>query len=176
VAGGSLIAFAGRDVRSRIRFLALWTPAVSLWISCGFFFAASQVTCTYTCPVPYGATFDWQDFGHTLFATCAFIVACWAMLQAAFAQGHRVLALFSLVMGAAVGAIAAVGGILALARFQVGFGSRLELVATSLAIAWVAVYGVVIAARRMRDSDRRSDGDQRRDMRSSSSVASPTST
>jgi hypothetical protein len=168
VVGGSLIAFAGRDVRSRVRFLALWTPAISLWIASGFFLVASQVTCTAGCPVPYGPSFDWQDLTHIVCATAAFVVSCWAMLQTSFAHGHRVLSRFSLAMGAAVGLIAAAGGILSLARFQADFGSRLELAATTLAIAWVAVYGGVIAARRIRG--------QRAVIISSSRLASPTST
>jgi hypothetical protein len=176
VAGGSLIAFTGRDVRSRIRFLAIWTPAVSLWISCGFFLVASQVTCTAGCPVPYGPSFDWQDLTHIVCATSAFIVACWAMLQTAFARGHRVLAGFSFAMGGAVGVIAAAGGILSLAQFQVGFGSRLELAATTLAIAWVAVYGIVIAARLIRGESAHLVLRDPADISSSTRLASPTST
>jgi hypothetical protein len=168
VAGGSLIAFAGRDVRSRVRMLALWTPAVSLWIASGFFLVASQVTCTPGCPLPYGPSFDWQDVTHISCAVLAFAAACWAMLQTSFAREHRILAGFSLVMGAAVALVAGTGGILSLARFATDFGSRLELVATTLAIAWVAVYGAVIAVRRIRG--------QRADISSSSRLASPTST
>jgi heme A synthase len=178
VAGGTLIGFAGRDVRSRLRVLALWTPAVSLWIASGFFLVASQVTCTAGCPVPYGPSFDWQDLTHVFCATAAFIVACWGMLQTSFADGHRVLARFSLAMGIAVGVVAAVGGILSLANFETAFGSRLELVATTLAILWVAVYGAVIAARRIRDQRAEALPPEigAPDISSSSRLASPTST
>ncbi|MCU1552123.1 MAG: hypothetical protein JWR36_2683 [Glaciihabitans sp.] len=167
VAGGSLIAFAGRNIRSRVRILAAWTPAVSLWIACGFFLVASQVTCTSGCPLPYGSTFDWQDLTHITCATFAFVAACWAMLQTALAENHRTLARFSLWTGVAVGVIAGVGGLCSLTNFQANFGSRLELVATTLAIAWVAVLGVSIAARRLRA--------HRPDIRASRRLASPTS-
>jgi hypothetical protein len=146
VAGGALIAWAGRRVRSRLRVLAAWTPAISLWIACGFFAFASQVTCTAGCPLPYGASFDLQDFLHTLSAVLAFAAACWAMLQSSFARHHRVLAVFSGLMGILVAVIAGTGGLFSLFRFQVVLGSRMEFVATTLAIGWLVVFGVVLAA------------------------------
>jgi hypothetical protein len=147
--------------------LASWTPAVSLWIASGFFLVASQVTCTAGCPLPYGPTFDWQDVTHIACAVLAFAAACWAMLQTSFAREHRILARFSLAMGGGVAVIAGAGGILSLARFATDFGSRLELAATTLAILWVAVFGVAVAVRRMR---------AQADMSSSRRLASPTST
>ena len=149
VAGGSLIGFAGRTVRSRLRLLGAWTPAVSLWIASGFFLVASQVTCTAGCPVPYGPSFTWQDLTHIICAVIAFVAACWAMLQTSFAHDNRILALFSRGSGIAVGLIASVGGILSLLNFMTGFGSRLEFVATTLAIAWVAVFGAVVIKTRL---------------------------
>jgi hypothetical protein len=149
--GGALVAWAGRSVRSRLRILAIWTPAVSLWIASGLFLFASQVSCTEGCPLPYGDTFNMQDFLHTLAAVLAFAAACWAMLQSSFARDHRALRAFSAAMGLLVGGIAATGGIFSLLRFQVALGSRLEFVATTLAIAWLVVFGVVLAARGIRD-------------------------
>jgi hypothetical protein len=168
VAGGSLIAFAGKDIRSRLRILAAWTPAVSLWIACGFFLVASQVTCTAGCPLPYGPTFDWQDVTHITCATLAFFAACWGMLQTSFALDHRILARFSRASGISVGVIAGIGGLCSITNFQVAFGSVLELVATTLAIAWVIVLGASIASGRIRA--------QRLVISSSSRLASPTST
>ena len=185
VAGGTLIAFAGKDIRSRVRFLALWTPSVSLWVASGFFLVASQVTCTPGCPLPVGPAFDWQDVTHITCATLAFFAACVGMLQSSFADHHRILARFSLVMAIAVGVVAGVGGLCSLARFQVDFGSWCELVATTLAIAWVIVFGASIGARRILATRRPHDealaaGDdaaaQRPAIRSSSRLASPTST
>ena len=146
VVGGSAIAWAGRRVRSRGRVLGAWAPAVSLWVACGLFLFASQVTCTAGCPLPYGDSFNTQDFLHTLAAVLAFAAACWAMLQSSFAQNHRVLAIFSRVTGIAVAVIAGTGGLLSLFRYQQGFGSQLEFVATTLAIAWLIVFGAVLAA------------------------------
>jgi hypothetical protein len=173
VAGGSMIAFAGKDIRSRLRVLALWTPAVSIWISCGFFLVASQVTCRYTCPLPTLSPFDAQDFTHITCAVLAFLLACWAMLQCSFAEHHRVLRGFSLSMAIAVGVISGIGGILSLARFDTSIGANAELTATTLAIAWVVVYGIVIAAGRIRGQRRTGASG---DMSSSSRLASPTST
>lgn len=147
VIGGSSIAWAGRRVRSRVRILSAWTPAISLWIGCAFFLFASQVTCTSGCPLPYGPSFNPQDFAHTLAAVLAFAAAVWAMLQAAFARDHKVLAALSLSMGILVAVIAGTGGLFSLFRFQVELGSRLEFIATTLAIAWLVVFGAVLAVR-----------------------------
>ncbi len=150
VGGGGAIAWAGRRVRSSISVLRVWTPAVSLWIACGFFLFASQVTCTSGCPLPYGSTFTWQDFGHTLAAVLAFAAACWAMLQTSFAREHRMLARLSLATGVLVGGIAAAGGLMSLLHFQEVLGSRLEFVATTMAIAWLVVFGAYTAVRAVR--------------------------
>jgi hypothetical protein len=147
VAGGSLIAWAGRDIRSRVQVLRAWTPAISIWVGCAFFLVDSQVTCTAGCPLPAGASFTWQDFVHTLVAVLAFTAACWGMLQTSFANGHRALAGISLGAGIAVALIAGAGGILSLLRFQADFGSRLELGATTIALGWLLVLGLVMAAR-----------------------------
>jgi hypothetical protein len=150
VAGGSLIAWAGRHVRAEVRVLALWTPSISLWISCAFFLFASQVTCTPGCPLPYGSTFVWQDFLHTLAAVLAFAIACWGMLQAAFAKHHRAIAAISATCGIAVGLIAATGGIFSLLRFRTDIGAWLELAATTIAIGWVVLFGIAVSRERLR--------------------------
>jgi hypothetical protein len=172
VAGGSLVAFAGKDIRSRLRTLALWTPAVSIWVASGFFLVASQVTCKLGCPLPTLSPFDAQDFTHITCAVIAFLAACWAMLQSAFAHDHKMLSRFSLAMAIAVGVISGLGGILSLAQFATNIGANAELTATILAVAWVIVYGIVIAAGRLRGQRRGVSGD----IRSSSRLASPTST
>ena len=147
VGGGSLIAYAARGIRSRLPVFAIWTPAVSLWIGCGFFLVASQVTCTTGCPLPVGANFTWQDLIHTVVAVLAFAAACVGMLQVSFAAGHRSLARFSLGAAIAVAVIAGAGGILSLARFQADFGSRLELAATTIALGWLLTLGLLTAVR-----------------------------
>lgn len=147
VVGGSLVAWAGRGIRTVAPILRAWTPAISLWIGCAFFLVASQVTCTAGCPLPVGASFTWQDLIHTSVAVLAFAAACWAMLQTSFSLGHPALARFSLGSGIAVALVAGAGGILSLARFGTNVGSVLELVATTIAIGWLAVFGVAVAAR-----------------------------
>jgi hypothetical protein len=179
VAGGALVAFAGKDVRSRVRLLAFWAPAVSIWIACGFFLAASQVTCRAGCPLPTLSPFDWQDLTHITCAVLAFVAACLAMLQTAFAVDHRHLARFSLTIAIAVAVISGLGGILSLAQFDTELGGYAEFTATTLAIAWVIVFGVAIAIDRVRDGQRQRepefDGAEVGDMSSSSRLASPTS-
>jgi hypothetical protein len=150
VAGGSLVAWAGRRIRSSGPVLGAWTPAISLWVCCALFLFASQVTCTSGCPLPYGDTFTWQDFSHTLAAVLAFAAACWAMLQSAFARGRRVLSVLSATTGILVAVIAATGGLFSLFRFQQELGSRLEFIATTLAIAWLIMFGGTLVARILR--------------------------
>ncbi len=144
VAGGSLIAWVGREIRTLAPVLRAWTPAVSLWIGCAFFLVASSVTCTEGCPLPYGPSFTWQDFTHTSVAVLAFAAACLAMVQTSFALGHRTLRSFSLACGIAVAVVAGVGGILSLARFGTNVGSVLELVATTIALGWLGVFGLAV--------------------------------
>ncbi len=147
VAGGLLVAWSMRDLRSRPWVLRRGTPALTLAFACSAFFVASQVPCTPSCPLPLGDTFTVQDLVHTLAAIAAFAAACWAMLQVAFAPGHRALSGITLLMALAVGVVAATGGLLSLARWNAVFGSRLELVATTIGIAWLVVFGIVSAAR-----------------------------
>ncbi len=149
VGGGSAVAWAARGVRAWPPLLAIGSPAVSLWVGSGFFLLASQVTCTSGCPLPYGSSFTLQDFTHTLVAVFAFAAACWAMIQTSFAREHRVLARMSLVTAVAVAVIAGTGGLFSLFRFQVVLGSRLEFVATTIAIAWLMMLGTMIAARKL---------------------------
>jgi len=52
-----------------------------------------------------------------------------------------VLARFSLVAAIAVAAISTAGGLMSLFRFEVVIGSRLELVATTIGLGWVVVFG-----------------------------------
>jgi hypothetical protein len=180
VAGGALVAFAGRNIRTRIALLAIWSPAVSIWIACGFFLAASQVTCRAGCPLPTITPFDWQDLTHITCAVLAFVAACLAMLQTAFAVDHRHLARFSLAIAVAVAVISGLGGILSLAQFDTEVGGYAEFTATTLAIAWVVVFGAAIAIDRVREQppkgQRPRDEPESGDMSSSSRLASPTST
>lgn len=150
VAGAALVAWAGRHVRAEVRVLALWTPSVSLWVSCAVFLLASQVTCTRGCPLPYGSTFVLQDFVHTLAAVIAFAAACLAMLQAAVARHHRAIAVLSATCAVLVGGTAAAGGLCSLFRFRVEVGAWLEFVATSIAIGWVVLFGLAVAVERWR--------------------------
>ena len=149
VVGSAAIAGAGRRIRTRVPVLRWWPPSVSLAIASGLFLVASQVTCTSGCPVPrFGPDLSWQDLGHVTAATLAFAFAAWAMLQCAFAVGHRAIRRFSLVAAISVATISATGGLMSVFDFHAWFGSRLEFVATTIGIAWVAVYGVAIAVER----------------------------
>jgi Protein of unknown function (DUF998) len=145
VVGGSGIAWSGRAIRSRAWLIGRWAPAVSLWVGCAFFLVASQVPCTTGCPLPVGESFSWQDLIHIVSAVLAFAAACIAMLQTSFSDGSRLLARLSLLMAIGVAVIAGAGGILSLLRFGTTVGSVLELVATTLAMGWLIVFGWTVA-------------------------------
>jgi hypothetical protein len=146
VAGASAIAWTGRGILSRAPVLRWWRPSVSLAIASALFLVASQVTCTSGCPVPrFGPELSWQDLGHVSAATLAFAFSAWAMLQCAFAVGHRAIRRFSFIAAISVAVIAATGGLMSVFDFYAWFGSRLEFVATTIGIAWVAVYGIALA-------------------------------
>lgn len=145
VAGAGAIAWAARGIRSSAWVIGRWTPSLSLAVSAALFLVASQVPCTAGCPLPVGASFTGQDFTHTLAAVLAFAAAATAMLQAAFADGRRMLRRFSLVSALAVAVIAATGGILSLLRFATDIGGFLELVATTIGIGWAVVFGLAVA-------------------------------
>ncbi|WP_439563979.1 DUF998 domain-containing protein [Microcella sp.] len=147
VAGGVLVAWSIRDVRSQPPLLRRGSPALTLALACSSFLVAAQVPCTQACPLPLGDTFTVQDLVHTLAAVIAFAAACWAMLQVAFAPGHRALSGITLLMALSVGVVAATGGLLSLARWNAVFGSRLELVATTIGIGWLVIFGIARAAR-----------------------------
>lgn len=148
-AGGCAIAWAGRGIRTVSPVLRWWPPSISLTIASLLFLVASQVTCTTGCPLPrIGPDLSWQDLGHVTAATLAFGFAAWTMLQCAFAVGHRAIRRFSLVAAMAVAVIAGVGGLMSVFDFYAWFGSRLEFVATTIGIAWVAVYGLALAFER----------------------------
>jgi hypothetical protein len=72
------------------------------------------------------------------------------MLQTSFARSHPLLAGLSMATGILVAVIAGTGGLFSLFRFQVELGSRMEFVATTIAIAWLAIVGAVLAARALR--------------------------
>jgi hypothetical protein len=148
VVGGALVAWAGRGVRSRVRWLAVWAPAVSIWISCAFFLVDSQVTCTAGCPVPVpgSAAFTWQDLGHTTAAILAFAFAAVAIVQCAFSDGPRLLRRLSLACGIAVAVVSAAGGLMSLLDFYPTIGSRFEIVATTVGLGWLVVFGVTLAS------------------------------
>ncbi|MFP7834584.1 DUF998 domain-containing protein [Marisediminicola sp. LYQ134] len=149
VVGAASIAWAGRDIRSTAPLLRRWTPSASLGIAAAFFYLASRVPCTSGCPLPLGDTFTLQDLVHTLAAVLAFAMACVAMLQASCAVGFPRLRRMSLGAAISVALIASTGGMLSLLRFGTDIGGMLELVATTIAIAWLAVYGGSIARSRL---------------------------
>lgn len=145
-AGGLLIAWAGRGIRSRARVFRWWSPSLSLVLASGFFLVDSQVTCTTGCPVPVGASFTLQDFVHTSAAVFAFAFASWAIMQCAWAVGHPALRRISAFAAIAVAGASTLGGLLSLFRFETVWGSWCEWAATTIGLVWIVVFGVVLAA------------------------------
>ncbi|MFB2580673.1 DUF998 domain-containing protein [Herbiconiux sp. P15] len=169
VAGSAaLVAVCAPRLEPRVRWLAVAPPAVVLGGAAVAFGIASQVTCTYGCPLPVGPAFTWQDLVHTVCAVIGFAGAAVVMLQVSVDRRFRGLGRYSAVSAIAVAVIAGAGGLLSLLRFGTQFGGILELVATTIALLWLAVLAVVLAiselrARRDGSEPRESDGGDLRD-------------
>lgn len=141
VAGAALIAWTIRDLDSRVPVIGRWRPATSIGVAAGLFLLASQVPCTSGCPLPVGDTFTLQDFVHTLSAVLAFGAASIGMLQLAGAADRPGLRRLSTVAAVSVATIAATGGIFSLVGFRTDIGGLLELIATTIAVLWLAALG-----------------------------------
>ena len=145
-AGGFAIAVASGHIRSSARVLDRWTPAATLGFAAICFVLASQVTCTAYCPVPLvDPKSTVQDLIHTVSAVIGFGAACFAMLQVGFSHRLPRLSRLSRISCAAVAAITIVGGLLAIVRVGADVGAWLELIGTTVAVAWIAVYAVALA-------------------------------
>jgi len=143
--GGFAIAVASGHIRSSARVLDRWAPAVTLGFAAVCFVLASQVTCTAYCPVPIvDPKSTVQDLVHTVSAVIGFAAACFAMLQVGFSRKLPRLSRLSRVSCGAVAAITIVGGLLAIVRVGADVGAWLELIGTTVAIAWIAVYAVAL--------------------------------
>jgi hypothetical protein len=146
-AGGLLVAGFGGRSRPDVRWLAGWIPAVSIAIASSCFVLASQVTCSYGCPVPIvDPRSTLGDLVHTSSAILGFVAACYAMLQVSFSKSHPVLARVSLCASLLVGAITIAGGLLSAAHFATDVGGVFEFVGVTVAIAWLALYAGWLAA------------------------------
>lgn len=144
-AGGFAISLASGHIRSSVRRLDRWAPAASLFVAAACFVVASQVTCTLYCPVPLVNPLSTvQDLVHTSSAVVGFAAACFAMLQVAFATRLPRVARISLASCMAVAAITIVGGVLALVHVATDIGSWLELIGTTVAIGWIALYSIAL--------------------------------
>ncbi len=109
------------------------------------FFVASQVTCTYECPIPSSPLFTVQDAVHISFAVLGFTLACLAMIGSAIGARLRVVRRVSWIAGAAVAVVAGIGGLLSLAEIGQQVGSWLEFAAMTIALLWLVGYGLAEA-------------------------------
>lgn len=144
-AGGLAIAIASGHVRSSAPLLGRWAPALTLGFASICFVLASQVTCSAYCPVPLvNPKSTPQDLIHTVSAVLGFAAACFAMLQVGFSRGLPRVSRLSRLSCAAVAVITIVGGLLAIVRVGSDVGAWLELVGTTVAVGWIAVYAVAL--------------------------------
>jgi hypothetical protein len=145
-AGGFSIALASGHVRSSVRLLDRWAPALTLGFAAVCFVLASQITCSAYCPVPIIDPHSTvQDLIHTSSAVLGFAAACFAMLQVGFTRHLPRISRLSLASCCAVAVITIVGGLLAIVRVGSDVGAWLELIGTTVAVAWIAVYAVALS-------------------------------
>lgn len=140
--GGTLIALGTRPVRSTTRWLSAWPVAATLVFACVMFALASQVTCTPGCPVPFTSGSTVQDLVHTSSAVLGFAAGGYACIQVAFLRHRRRLARISATAGISMLVVASVGGLLSVAQLGTEIGGVLEFTAMTIALAWLAIYGL----------------------------------
>ncbi|GAA2238873.1 DUF998 domain-containing protein [Herbiconiux moechotypicola] len=146
VAASALLAAASAPIlRPSLRWLAVLPSGAVLALAGVAFGVASQVTCTQYCPLPVGDAFTWQDLIHTGCAVIGFVAASFVMLQAAAERRYRGLSRLSLGSAISVAVIAGVGGLLSLLRLGTDLGGVLELIATTVALAWLVGLAVFFA-------------------------------
>lgn|GEM_PF-753058 len=144
-AGGFAIAVASGHIRSSARWLDRWAPAVTLGFAALCFVLASQITCSANCPVPLvDPRSTPQDLIHTVSAVIGFAAACFAMLQVGFSRRLPRVSWMSRMSCAAVAVITIVGGLLAIVRVGADVGAWLELIGTTVAVGWIAVYALAL--------------------------------
>lgn len=144
-AGGLAIALASGHIRSSAPMLNRWAPAVTLGFAAVCFVLASQVTCTAYCPVPLvDPRSRPQDLIHTVSAVLGFAAACFAMLQVGFSRSLPRISWLSRVSCATVAVITIIGGLLAIVHVGADVGAWFELVGTTVAVGWIAVYAVAL--------------------------------
>lgn len=136
VVGILLVAVVVRDQRTTLPLLRRWAPAASLVVAAALFAVAAAVPCSPGCPSLLADGAEWRDLVHIAAAVLAFVAGCIAMLQFATAS-DRWVARLSTVGGLVVGVVAAIGGIISLARGNTDVGSTLEYVAAGLGVVWM---------------------------------------
>jgi hypothetical protein len=147
-AGAALIAIAGIHPRLRLPLIGTASIGATIAISSVFFVVASQVSCTAGCPVPLvGAGSTFQDLVHTTAAVLGFVAGCAAMLQVGLVGWRMRIARFSIAACCAVAVITIIGGMLSIFRTATDVGGVLEFVGTTVAIGWLACYGLWLAWR-----------------------------
>lgn len=132
----------GASPRRALRLLAPWILIAAASVC---FFAASQVTCTYECPIPASPRFTVQDAAHISIAVLGFALACLAMIGSAVLSRVRAVRILSWFAGGGVAIVAGVGGLLSLAEVGQAVGSWLEFAATTVALLWLVAYGLAEA-------------------------------
>jgi hypothetical protein len=162
--GGALIAIAGGHPRSRLPLIGKASIGGTIAVSSVCFVVASQVSCTAGCPLPLvGAGSTFQDLVHTTAAVLGFVAGCFAMLQVGFAGQRMRIARFSAAACCAVAVITIIGGMLSIFRTATDVGGVLEFIGTTVAIGWLACYGLWLAWRPSlaRDPGERTSGYER---------------
>lgn len=139
-AGGLLIAIASRRIHAPSAALAAF--AWCLGFASLSFVAASRITCTLGCPIPFTADASWQDAVHVGLACLGFGLAIIAILISGKLGAEFRRLVWPTVIGVAIPA--ATGGFLSLLGVALGLGGWLELVATTVALSWLIVAGVQI--------------------------------
>ncbi|WP_160075393.1 DUF998 domain-containing protein [Pseudoclavibacter sp. 8L] len=124
-------------IRSGLRWLS-WSASGTLVATALAFVGASQITCTYGCPIPFTPGSTLQDLVHIVFAATGFTGAAVVMVQLATSSLPRPTRLIAWGAAGATGLVAAAGASLSLLRFRTDLGATLEFIAMTVGVVWLA--------------------------------------
>ncbi|MEB4614797.1 hypothetical protein, partial [Leucobacter sp. M11] len=144
--GGFLIALAARALPASPALAAGFFA--SLTGASLSFVAASRITCSLGCPIPFTPGAAWQDAVHVALACLGFGLALLAMFLS-IRFGRPFSRLVPPVL-AGVALPAATGGILSLLSLAPALGGWLELAATTVALGWLVLFATLLGARQLR--------------------------
>lgn len=144
-AAAILVSTAVPHARPRHRILARCSLGATLMATGALFAFTAAVPCSYGCPIPFTPTSTLQDLLHVAAAVLGFGGAVTAVLQAWSSAVSPVARTLSALTMITVSMTAIVGGLASLTGWGSGAGGWFEFAATTIALLWIAGYGLALS-------------------------------